>query len=219
MNITATYYLDVISSWCHWAEPAWVELQSRFHEQVRFQWKIALLDGAGLPASAAQEDWFYRRSGVLTRAPYMLSSGWFEPGWSEYIAPNAAAEAARDLGVHDDRVRLALARAGMIEGRKIGRWEVAIEIAAAAGSLDRGALESRAKSAAVEEKLRASTAEFHALQVTQRPTFVLEDSIGDRAVFSGLVKAGPIAAAIEAMLDDVAAYGSWAAHFGPPPAA
>lgn len=217
MNITATYYLDVISSWCHWAEPAWVELQSRFQEKVRFQWKVALIDGSGLPGSAAQEDWFYRRSGVITRAPYMLSSGWFEPGWTEYLAPNALAEAARDLGVEDDRVRLALARAGMIEGRKVGRWEVAAEIAAAAGGLNRGALEARARSAEVEASIRSSTAEFHALQVTQRPTFLIEDAIGDRAVFSGLVKAAPMAAAIEAMLEDVAAYASWAAHFGAPP--
>jgi hypothetical protein len=56
-----------------------------------------------------------------------------------------------------------------------------------------------------------------ALQVTQRPAFVLEDNIGDRAVFSGLVKAGPIASTIDVMLDDGAAYASHAAHFGSPP--
>ena len=27
-----------------------------------------------LPASAAQEDWFYRRSGTVVRSPFMLSS-------------------------------------------------------------------------------------------------------------------------------------------------
>jgi len=55
------------------------------------------------------------------------------------------------------------------------------------------------------------------LQVTQRPAFVLENNIGDRAVFSGLVKAGPIASTIDKMLDDAAAYASHAAHFGSPP--
>jgi hypothetical protein len=55
------------------------------------------------------------------------------------------------------------------------------------------------------------------LQVNQRPTFALESNIGDRAVFSGLVKLAPIAATIDAMLEDAAAYASHAAHFGSPP--
>ena len=217
MNLTLTYYLDVISSWCHWAEPAWAELQARFRDRVRFRWKIALLDATGMPVSASQEDWFYRRSGTINRAPYMLNSGWFEPGWAEYLAPNAIAEAARDLGVADDRVRLAVARAGLIAGQRIGRWEVALEAALAAAPLDRADLETRARSPEIEARLRASTAEFHALQVTQRPTFLLEDAIGDRAVFSGLVNPDPIAATIQAMTEDLAAYASWTAHFGPPP--
>ncbi len=24
------YFLEVISSWCHWAEPTWAELQKRY---------------------------------------------------------------------------------------------------------------------------------------------------------------------------------------------
>lgn len=218
MNLTLTYYLDVVSSWCHWAEPAWNELHRQFHDRVRFQWKIALLGASGMPASAAQEDWFYRRSGTINRASYMLSSGWFEAGWPEYLAPNAVAEAAKDFGVADDRVRLAIAHAGLISGQRIGRWDIAIQAAIGAVALDRTALEAKARSPEIEARVRASTAEFHALQITQRPAFLLEDSIGDRAVFSGLVKAAPIAATLEAMLDDVAAYASWAAHFGPPPA-
>jgi len=46
---------------------------------------------------------------------------------------------------------------------------------------------------------------------------VVTDVIGDKAVFSGLVRSEPIAAAIEAMLADSAAYSSHAVHFGNPP--
>jgi len=75
----------------------------------------------------------------------------------------------------------------------------------------------KAKSPEVEARARATTAEFHSLQVNQRPTFLLENNIGDRAVFSGLATAAPLAAAIDAMLNDAAAYASHAAHFGLPP--
>lgn len=217
MNVKITYYLEVISSWCLWAEPAWADLKRRFGGDVEFEWKIALMDASGLPVSREQCDWFYRRSGTIMRSPFMLNSGWFEPGLKEYLAPNLVAEAARDFGVTDDRVRLALAHAAMREGRKVGRWEEAAEVGGRAAGVSADQLLAKARSAEVEGRARKSTADFHALGVTQRPTFVLENSIGDRAVFSGLATAAPLAAAIEAMLADARGYESFAVHFGPPP--
>src|SRR5438105_411039 len=106
MRITVTYYLDVISSWCFWAEPAWAELKRRYEGKVEFQWKIALIDSKGLPTSRGQEEWFYRRSGTIMGSPFMLSSEWYEPIQPEYLAPNCVAEAGKDFDISDDRVRL-----------------------------------------------------------------------------------------------------------------
>jgi len=216
--VKVTYYLEVISSWCYWAEPAWAELKQRYDGKVEFGWKLALMDASGLPASRNQCEWFYRRSGTIVRSPFMLNSGWFDPELKEYLAPNLVAEAAKEFGVTDDRVRLAIAHAALREGRKVGRWEEAAAVAAATAGLDASALLEKARSPEIEARARATTTEFHALRVTQRPTFLLENTIGDRAVFSGLAVAAPLAAAIDAMLDDAAAYSSHAAHFGPPPA-
>lgn len=217
MNVKVTYYLEVISSWCFWAEPAWAELKQRYAGQVEFGWKIAQMPLEAYPVSKAQCEWFYRRSGTIMRSPFMLNSGWFQPG--QIVAPNLIAEAGKDFGVTDDRIRLALSHAADREGKKVGQWDVAIEVAAKAAGLDAGKLAARAKSPEIQARVAASTAEFNALQVTQRPTFLLEDSIGDRAVFSGIVRAEPIAAAIDAMLADVAGYESYRAHFGDPPPA
>jgi predicted DsbA family dithiol-disulfide isomerase len=213
-----TYYLEVISSWCYWAEPAWAELKQCYAGQVQFGWKLALMDASGLPLSRNQCEWFYRRSGTIMRSPFMLNSGWFEPGLKEYLAPNLVAEAAKEFGVADDRARLAIAHAALREGRKVGNWAESAAAAAAATGLDAAALLEKATSPEIEAKARATTAEFHSLQVNQRPTFLLENRIGDRAVFSGLATAAPLVAAIDAMLNDAAAYEAHAAHFGPPPA-
>jgi predicted DsbA family dithiol-disulfide isomerase len=218
MRITVTYYLDVISSWCFWAEPAWAELKRRYEGKLEFQWKIALLDKTGLPTSIEQEKWFYRRSGMIMRSRFMLSSAWYDPTQPEYLAPNCVAEAAKDLGIGDDRVRLALAHAGLRDGRKFGEWEVAAEIGAEAGNLDKKELLERARSPVIEARVRADTADFHLLQVTQRPTFVIDTEIGDRAVFSGFARVAPLATAIDSMLDDAEAYIAFAAHFGAAPA-
>ena len=53
--------------------------------------------------------------------------------------------------------------------------------------------------------------------MNQRPTFVIADTIGDRAIFSGLAQAAPLIATLDAMFADEAAYAAHAAHFGPPP--
>jgi predicted DsbA family dithiol-disulfide isomerase len=217
MSIKVTYYLEVISSWCYWAEPAWTELQQRYAGKVQFGWKIAQMPAAAYPTSKAQAEWFYRRSGTIVRSPLMLNAGWFEPGRAIYDAPNLVAEAARDFGVTDDRVRLAIAHAAEREGKKAGRWEIAVEVAAKAAKLNKAKLLARAKSPAVAARVKKTSDEFHALQVTQRPTFLMENGIGDRAVFSGLVRVEPLAAALDALLADQAAYDSYTAHFGGPP--
>ena len=217
MRLTVTYYLDVVSSWCYWSEPAWAELKQRYQDRVQFQWKIALMDRSGLPTSHEQHEWYYRRSGTIMRSPFMLNPDWADPKFSEYLAPNCVAVAAKELGVQDDRARLAIAAAALREGKKLGEWEIAAEVAAAAAGLDRKKLLERARAADIEKKVRAETAEFHQLQVTQRPTFVLDTEIGDRAVFSGFARFAPIAAALDSMLDDADAYVSYAAHFGGPP--
>jgi predicted DsbA family dithiol-disulfide isomerase len=218
VNVKIAYYLDLVSSWCYWAEPAWAELKLRYAKSpVEFGWKIALLDESGMSKSREQAEWFYRRSGTIMRSPFMLNSGWLDPVMGEFLPPNCVTEAARDLGAADDRVRLALMEAAMRQGQKVADWNVCAAVAARAATLDQTTLLAKARSPEIEKRVRATTAEFHALQVNQRPTFILESNIGDRAVFSGLVKAAPIAAAIDAMLDDAAAYASHAAHFGPPP--
>jgi predicted DsbA family dithiol-disulfide isomerase len=218
--VTVTYYLEIMSSWCLWAEPAWAELQARHAGRVDFQWRIALMNPGDFPASRAQCDWFYRRSGLVMRSPFMLDSGWVEPARKgDYRAPNHVAEAARDLGATGDTVRLALARAAMREGKKIGDLAVAVAVAAKAARLDAKKLRARAVSAAVAVRVAASTAEFHAHKISQRPAFIVTDAIGDKAVFAGLATAAPLAAAIDAMLADCAAYASHAAHHAPPPKA
>jgi predicted DsbA family dithiol-disulfide isomerase len=216
-RVSITYYVEIVSSWGFWAEPAWAELKRRYRDRVEFDWKITLMDACGLPVSLDQLEWFYRRSGTIVRSDYMLNPGWYEPGLKEYLAPNLVAEAARTLGIDDDRVRLALATAAMREGRKVGRMEESIAVAAVASGLDAAKLRARAESPEVEARVRATTAEYHAFKMTQRPSFLIENTIGDRAVLSGVYTAEPLAAVMEGFLQDARDYAAYAAHYGTPP--
>lgn len=215
----ATYYLEVLSSWCHWVDPVWAELKQRYAGRAEFEWKIALMLPDDFPVSREQCDWFYRRSGgTVMGAPYMLNSGWFETNRAgHYDAPNLVAEAAKDFGFIGDEIRLAMTHAALREGRKVGDLVTAVKVAAKAGRIDPKKLRAAAESKTVAARVAASTAEFHAHRINQRPAFVLTDAIGDKAVFSGLVRIEPLVATIEAMLADTAAYAAHKVHFGPPP--
>jgi predicted DsbA family dithiol-disulfide isomerase len=214
-----TYYVEILSSWCMWVEPTWAQLKQQFEGRAEFEWKIALMDPEGFPTSRDQCDWFYRRSGgTVIHSPFMLNSGWFElERKGHYHAPNLVAEAARDFGFKGDEVRLALSHAALREGRKIGDLAESVTVAAKAGGIDQAALRARAESSEVRARVNASTAEFHAHQINQRPAFILQDAIGDKAVFSGLVRLEPLVATINAMLSDTAAYAAHAEHHGNPP--
>ena len=214
-----TYYLEVLSSWCTWVEPTWDALKARYGDRVEFEWKIALMNPGDFPVSRAQCDWFYRRSGgTVMRSPFMLNSGWFEASRKGvYHAPNLVAEAGRDFGFEGDEIRRAIAHAAVREGRKVGDMAAAAAVAAKAGKINARKLRAAAESSAVLERVEASTREFFAHQVNQRPAFVLTDAIGDKAVFSGIVRLEPLTATIDAMLSDTAAYASHAAHNGVSP--
>jgi predicted DsbA family dithiol-disulfide isomerase len=214
-----TYYLEVLSSWCHWVEPTWAALKARYAGRVEFDWKIALMNPADYPVSREQCEWFYRRSGgTVMHSPYMLSAGWFEARRKGlYLAPNLMAEAGRDFGFSGDEIRLALAEAAVRKGRKVGGMAEAAAVAAAASGVDGDKLRARAESPEVRARVDASTAEFFAHQINQRPAFVLTSGIGDKAVFSGVVRMEPLASTIEAMLADAAAYAAHRAHHGNPP--
>ncbi|HXQ79995.1 MAG TPA: disulfide bond formation protein DsbA [Opitutaceae bacterium] len=214
-----TYFVEVLSSWCHWAEPVWADLKARYSGRAEFEWRIALMRREDFPVSRSQCDWFYRRSGAtVMRSPVMLNSGWFEDERKGlYDAPNLVAEAGRDFGFSDDSIRLALSRAALADGRRIGDMGESVAVASMASGVPPKRLRARAESAAVRARVDASTAEFHAHRIAQRPAFVLEDAIGDKAVFSGIVTIEPLAATIESMLSDTAAYAAHAAHHGAPP--
>jgi len=182
-----TYYLEVISSWCYWAEPAWTELKQCYAGRAEFEWKIALMPARRIHNRRNMRlvlppQRHYHARAVHARLRLVRARN------QQYLVPNLVAEAAKDFGVTDDRVRLAIAHAGLREGRKVGRWEIAVEAAANACGLDAPALLKRAQSPEVTARVRASSAEFELLQINQRPAFRLENSIGDRAVFSGIVR-------------------------------
>jgi predicted DsbA family dithiol-disulfide isomerase len=70
-GIKITYFVEILSSWCLWAEPAWDELKARFGDRADFHWRIALMNPDDFPKSREECERYYRRSGTIMRSDFM----------------------------------------------------------------------------------------------------------------------------------------------------
>jgi predicted DsbA family dithiol-disulfide isomerase len=210
------YYTDVLSSWCTFAEEPLAKVRARFGSDLDYEWRVALLrDGAPLGYDQEMLGWYYKRSNSMSGV--LLNVTWLESKADATRWPNVAAEAARSLGKTDDTVRLALAKAGMIDGQHVQHRDVTERIAAAASGLDAAQLHKAIDDPAVAERIRVTTAEFRALPCTVVPTFLITNEIGDVNMLSGTFRYEPLAACVEQMIADAKAYAKYTAA-NPPPA-
>jgi predicted DsbA family dithiol-disulfide isomerase len=210
------HYLDVMSSWCLYAEPHVDHLRQKYGSRLSYDWRIALIT-ENMPGgnTRQQVEWFYKRSGSISGVH--LNPDWCQ-GPHTTLEPNLAAEAARELGFNDDRVRLALARAALIEGMPICHKTVAADVVAAVTGIEAGRILTLMNGPTLRERIKATGEEFAAFRIDQRPAFVLRSSIGDTAIFSGIWAFEPLDATIGAMLHDVDKYEKFAAENPPLPA-
>jgi predicted DsbA family dithiol-disulfide isomerase len=184
-HVDVIYYVDVLSSWCHVADRALVRIEAKYGESVRVEWRIAqLFDYGPLPFSREQLSWYYARTAKMTDV--QLNVGWHDSAETTTCYANQAAEAARALGAADSRVRRALSRAALIDGKPLGRRENAVEEAARVSGHAPERISELMESAHVRERIAQTTQEFKDLALPQLPSFVMRNTSGDLAVFSGL---------------------------------
>jgi predicted DsbA family dithiol-disulfide isomerase len=205
-----TYYVDVLSSWCFVAERALAALREHHGERLAYDWRIAFLfNGGPMGYSPALASWQYRRLEAVSGVK--LNPAWRESSDDTTWWANLATEAARGLGATDDRVRLSLARAAMVDGERVGRREVAVSVAARASGLAAPALESEMDKPRTAERMWTSTNDLRGMRLDVQPVFVLRNSIGDAAILSGLFQPETLMRCADEMLaavDGYAAYGA-----------
>ncbi|HLI95922.1 MAG TPA: DsbA family protein [Candidatus Baltobacteraceae bacterium] len=198
-HVDVIYYVDVLSSWCYVADRALERIEEKYGDSVRLDWRIAQLNDFGpLPYSRDDLRWYYARTAKMTGM--QLNEAWHDSAETTTKHANAAAEAARELGAADSRVRRELARAALIEGKPLGRRDLAMEEAARISGFAPERIASLMESAQVKDRIAQTTREFNDLALPQRPSFVMRNTSGDLAVFSGLYTFESLDAVIGEML-------------------
>ena len=204
-SVRIDYYVDTMSSWCLIAEPAIDQLRSEFADSIELQWKIVQLN-EGAPFEGSQEKfaWFYGRTKAVTGV--QLNPAWHRSMLDSSVFPNLAAEAARTLGCDDDRVRRALAKAAMNEGKHVPARDVALDVAAHAGGLNKEKLSQAMDSHDTLARIMTNTIELRKLPVKVIPAFVITSDVGDVAILSGFHHYETLAAVVREALHAAVRY-------------
>jgi predicted DsbA family dithiol-disulfide isomerase len=208
--IVMTHYLYVLSSWSLVAEEAVREVRAEFGNRLAYDWRIAVTDYSGAGAFKREKlAFYYARLEEATGVAMNL--GWWHESY-DWLVPDRTVAAARTLGATGSDVRLALARAGLCDGRNITDRNVACSIAAEASGLDAAALGATYDAPETTLWLMRCSEEFKASGVRLRPAFVLENELGDRVLLSGIWNAEPLRCAIAALSTDEQGYKDFVAR-------
>jgi hypothetical protein len=105
----------------------------------------------------------------------------------------------------------------MDRGEPILQRPVALRLASEASGITTEALTNAIDDPALASELQKSLLEFESYRIDQRPALILQSTIGDTAVFSGLYRSEPIFAAFEAMFGDEEKYAAHASSHPPIP--
>ena len=197
--IDLTAYIDVLSSWCYVGDLALHKIEKKYGNRLRVEWRIAqLFDFGPLPYTREQLAWYYARTAKISGVE--MNAAWVDTPEATTMHANQAAEAARTLGVTDMSLVRALNRANVIDGKPLGRREPALDEAARISGLDRAELDRVMRDPATAARIKQTTAEFEALNLPQRPSYVLRNPTGDLALLSGIYTFESLDAVIGEML-------------------
>src|SRR5579862_7822631 len=194
----AEVFIDVVSHWCLVAVPAMEALRDLVAD-VEIVY-APLNDGKPIGFTNEMETWYYKRGALAYGRS--LKPDWCEgPEISSWHANVSAYVAGEIIG---DQVKAAHAMmaAVMERGVLVGRAEEAHTVAAAIASAPLEEIEKRVSAAGMHEKLNAGNHRLAAYGADERPTFVLENANGDRAVLKGVWQRDAIVAVAQAMHSD-----------------
>ncbi|HEX5275096.1 MAG TPA: DsbA family protein [Candidatus Rubrimentiphilum sp.] len=197
--IDLTAYIDVLSSWCYVGDLSLQKIEKKYGNRLRVEWKIAqLFDFGPLPYTREQLAWYYARTAKISGV--QMNAAWVDTPDATTLHANQAAEAARTLGVIGMSLVRALNHANVIDGKPLGRREPALDEAARIAGVDRAELDRVMRDPATAARIKETTAEFEALSLPQRPSYVLRNPTGDLALLSGIYTFESLDAVIGEML-------------------
>ena len=205
----ATVFIDVLSHWCLAAVPA-IRVLTELTPNVEIV--LAPIKG-NAPAGYTNEmmRWWLERGALAYGRK--LRADWCEgPQTTSWFA-NAIASIGGEENGEPLRAAHAVMSGALEQGLKLGRADECFEFMARYLKTNASEIGKRVADPALAAKLDGGNRRLREAGADERPTFLLEGEIGDRALLKGLWQKELVAAAGLAILHDERAYTT----AGPPP--
>lgn len=198
----ATVFVDVLSHWCLAAMPgirALADLTPNL--EIVF---APLSDGGPNGNTLEQERWYYKRGAIAYGRE--MRADWCESPQTRTWFANAIAYVGSEISGDPLRATHAVMSAAMEQGYLLGRADACYEMMGKHLGKSASEIARRVMDPAVDQALRDGNRRLAALSADERPTFYLENEIGDKVLLKGMWHKELVAAAGLALLHDQRAY-------------
>src|SRR5579863_1495377 len=156
--------------------------------------------------------WYLKRGSLAYGREFRAD--WYEgPQGGTWFA-NAVALVGTEMSGEAMRTMHAMMSAALEQGAKAGRADVCFELMGKYLGIPASDVAARVNDPATAARLEAGNHRLAALGADERPTFLLESEIGDRALLKGMWQEDAVAGVAMALLHDERSY----AAAGPQPA-
>jgi predicted DsbA family dithiol-disulfide isomerase len=209
MRVTVAF--DVLSHWCLAAWAAFESARDRVGAANVELLLAPILNGFPMGVPPEHERWFYGRGSLVYSK--QLRSDWYESDRTTTLWANAAVVAASALGADFEKTSHRAMTAAMEHGGLLGRRIVAVETVAQLTGIDAKRIDEQIDASATGRALNAGNAALEKWGCVERPSWRIENGIGDFTIMQGIWRVEPIVACIDALAADEKAY---AAAGGPP---
>lgn len=211
LRITIQYFIDVLSQWCLISDKFLLSVRMRYGDRLPVRYRFVPISGRDpIYVDLAGQRTAYERSTFITG---VKTIPWLQGEARSTWQANVAVVAAEDLGVDIERARLAVSSAALVEGVPLGEDGVASAFLASRFGLDQVALEGAMESDAVRARMNDDLSAFARYGLT-RPSFVIENEIGDWTILNGGHREALISEALSSLLIDGTGYEWYAKHLG-----
>lgn len=198
----ATLFVDVLSHWCLAAMPA-VHALADLTPNVEIVY-CPVNNGEPMGVSAQAERWFYSR-GALAYGRTMRSD-WYESDTTTTWFANAVAYVGGTVTGQPIRAAHSVMSAAMEQGQMLGRANLCYEMMAHHTGRPASEIGRLVGASEVKTALDAGNRRLAEIGSDERPTFVLENDIGNRILLKGMWHKELVVASALALLHDERAY-------------
>jgi predicted DsbA family dithiol-disulfide isomerase len=210
LPVSIQYFIDVLSQWCLISDRALLSIRMQYADCLPIRYRFVPMSGREpIYVDAEGQRKAHERSAFMTG---VRTTQWLQSVPQSTWQANAAVIASAELGVDIERARHAVSHAALHGAAPFGDDGATSKFLASRFGLDVGAVEEQMEGAVVRARMADDAEAFNRYGLSLRPSFVLENEIGDWTIINGGHREALLMNAVSSLLIDGTGYDWFARH-------